>query len=296
MATMSHITTIAIFALSIITLCSGQCLSENDSIQPPNKDARSKLYFGEQSFTLNMLKALKNSSPNENIFFSPYSTFHALLLAYFGAKGNTETELKNVLNLNWATSKFDVMQAYRLEERLRNRRAANASVIFRTADKIFVSKEIGFKWVSHKYFNNLVFRSWFPFISCIIPLITRVTFPYTIDQQATLNLRSLPFQRVHKGSVPWRVRKFGFQKWGRKQSRLHQQIRGKCDWQQHQRYFNTRNNYPSNGIGAGKCCVLQRTMGIEIQTGRYIPRYFLFDTGKAQFRRHDVQERGFQSW
>lgn len=92
-----------------------------------------------------MLKALKSSSPNENIFFSPYSTFHALLLAYFGAKGNTERELRNVLNLNWTNSKFDVMQAYRLEETLRNRRATNSSVVFRTADKIFVSKDAGLK-------------------------------------------------------------------------------------------------------------------------------------------------------
>lgn len=142
---MSHITPIAIFLLSFIALSVSQCLTENDGGQPFNKESRSKLYLGEQTFTLNMLKALKNSSPKENIFFSPYSTFHALLLVYFGAKGSTETELKNVLNLNWTNSKFDVMQAYRLEESLRARRAANASVVFRTADKIFLSKETAFK-------------------------------------------------------------------------------------------------------------------------------------------------------
>lgn len=143
--TMSHITIIAILAFSFIASSFSQCLTENDSIQPFNKDARSNLYHGQQTFTLNMLKALQNTSPSENIFFSPYSTFHALLLVYFGAKGNTETELRNVLNLNWTNSKFDVMQAYRLEESLRKRRAANASVVFRTADKIFVSKETAFK-------------------------------------------------------------------------------------------------------------------------------------------------------
>jgi len=139
-----------------------QCLTENDSTQPFNKDARSKLYLGEQTFTLNMLKALQTSSPSENIFFSPYSTFHALLLVYFGAKGNTETELKNVLNLNWASNKFDVMQAYRLEESLRKRRAANSSVVFRTADKIFLSKESAFKEcmkdLFHEEFENLDFK------------------------------------------------------------------------------------------------------------------------------------------
>lgn len=143
---MSHIIfPVAIFAFSFITLSISQCLTDHDDAQPINKDARSKLYLGEQIFTLNMLKALNNSSPGENIFFSPYSTFHALLLAYFGAKGNTETELKNVLNLNWANNKVDVMQAYRFEESLRSRRAVNSSVVFRTADKIFLSKETLFK-------------------------------------------------------------------------------------------------------------------------------------------------------
>lgn len=143
---MSHIVLpIAIIAFSFVTLSQSQCLTENDSTQPFNKDARSQLYLGEQAFTLNLLKALNNSSPGENVFFSPYSTFQALLLAYFGAKGNTEAELRNVLNLNWANNKFDVMQAYRLEESLRKRRAVNSSVIFRTADKIFLSKETSFK-------------------------------------------------------------------------------------------------------------------------------------------------------
>jgi len=143
---MSHtIIPVALFALSFITLSLSQCLTDNDITQPINKEARSKLYLGEQTFTLNLLKALNESSPGENIFFSPYSTFHALLLAYFGAKGNTETELKNVLNLNWSNSKFDVMQAYRLEDSLRRRRAVNSSVIFRAADKIFLSKETSFK-------------------------------------------------------------------------------------------------------------------------------------------------------
>ncbi|XP_037038155.1 serine protease inhibitor 88Ea-like [Bradysia coprophila] len=159
---MTQHTLIAIFLLSLITLSLSQCLTDNDSIQPFNKDARSKLYLGEQTFTLNMLKALQSTSPSENIFFSPYSTFHALLLTYFGAKGTTETELKNVLNLNWTNSKFDVMQAYRLEESLRQRRAANSSVIFRTADKVFVAKEAGFKEcmkdLFHEEFESLDFQ------------------------------------------------------------------------------------------------------------------------------------------
>lgn len=136
-------TIIYLFAFTIPSIRS-QCLTDNDAGLASNKAARRNLYLGEQSFTLSMLRAINSTS--ENVFFSPYSTFEALLLAYFGARDNTENELRNVLNLQWANNKFEVLQAFRLEESLRKRRARNSSVTFRAADKIFVSKETGLRF------------------------------------------------------------------------------------------------------------------------------------------------------
>lgn len=70
-----------------------QCLSADDS-KAITKQAKSSLYKGEQIFTVNFLDALNKATPNENLFFSPYSLYHALLLAYFGSHNQTEQGLR----------------------------------------------------------------------------------------------------------------------------------------------------------------------------------------------------------
>lgn len=109
--------------------------------------SRPILYQGQQAFTLDLLKEINETSNESNIFFSPYSTYHALLLAYFGAKGNTERELRDVLRLNWAYNKFEVHTGYTLEksERAKSYTDPSAPVVFRSADKIFVAKEAELK-------------------------------------------------------------------------------------------------------------------------------------------------------
>lgn len=58
------------------------------------------LYPGQQAFSLNLLQAINQLTPTENLFFSPYSTYHALLLAYFISANQTEGYLKKVLQLD----------------------------------------------------------------------------------------------------------------------------------------------------------------------------------------------------
>lgn len=125
---------------SIIHLSSQQCLSDNDS-QLLSKTARADLYRGQQAFTVSLMDAINKATPNDNVFFSPYSTFHALLLAYFGAKNETEDELRKALKLEWATSKSHVIQAYRLEKQMRLKRAKDTSVEFSAADKIYFAQQ-----------------------------------------------------------------------------------------------------------------------------------------------------------
>jgi serine protease inhibitor len=86
-----------IIGLISFTQISAQCLSPNDADPRTNKEAKQKLYKGEQIFTAHFLKALNEVTPNENVFFSPYSLYHALLLAYFGSSNTTEKELKVIL-------------------------------------------------------------------------------------------------------------------------------------------------------------------------------------------------------
>lgn len=115
-----------------------QCLSEDDTI----KSTADKLYLGQRNFSVSLLDALQAATPTESLFFSPHSTYHALLMAYFGARGETETALRKTLRLDWATNKAEVSEAYHLEHTARKIRAENQSVEFHSVDKIYVAKEV----------------------------------------------------------------------------------------------------------------------------------------------------------
>lgn len=134
-------------AAAVLSIASSQCLSENDVSSGMNKGIKTKLYSGQQDFTLSLLEQVNSVHSTENVFFSSYSVFHALLLAYFGSTSATEQSLKKVLKLDWAENKFDVMQAYRLEKTLRAKRSRNSSVEFRSADRLYFDKTVRVKWV-----------------------------------------------------------------------------------------------------------------------------------------------------
>ena len=54
------------------------------------------MYGGERAFAVNLVKALfakyEGASIEENIFISPSSIYHTLMLAYFGALGETQVK------------------------------------------------------------------------------------------------------------------------------------------------------------------------------------------------------------
>lgn len=115
-----------------------QCLSDDDTV----KSTADKLYLGQRNFSVSLLDALQAATPSESLFFSPHSTYHALLMAYFGAQGETEAALRKTLRLDWATNKAEVSKAYHLEHTERKIRAENRSVEFHSVDKIYVAKEV----------------------------------------------------------------------------------------------------------------------------------------------------------
>lgn len=123
--------------LVLIPLVWCQCLTRNDSAIL----SADKLYYGQRKFSVNLLNALQKARQNESIFFSPHSTYRGLLLAYFGAQGETEKSLKNTLQLDWAKSKADVRYAYELERRARNKRSRRQTVEFNSVDKLYFSTQ-----------------------------------------------------------------------------------------------------------------------------------------------------------
>lgn len=85
--------------LILLHRSNGQCLTPDDS-RAPSTNSRKNLYTGQQEFSLNLLRAVNQLEPEGNIFFSPYSTYHALLLAYFISGGQTEQFLRKTLRVD----------------------------------------------------------------------------------------------------------------------------------------------------------------------------------------------------
>lgn len=98
------------------------------------KEIDDKLYY-EEKISVSLLHALQKARPNENLFFSPHSIYQALLLAYFGAKGETEKSLKKILQLDWAKSKADVSHVYELKEILQANRREYQTIEFNSVNK-----------------------------------------------------------------------------------------------------------------------------------------------------------------
>lgn len=86
--------------LGLFVITKQNCLTPYDNIRPPNPNAKVSLYTGQQEFSLAMLQAINQLNPAENLFFSPYSTYHALLLGYFISGGQTEKYLRRALRLD----------------------------------------------------------------------------------------------------------------------------------------------------------------------------------------------------
>jgi serpin B len=76
-----------------------QCFSPDDTKVQSSPNTRQELFTGEQAFSLAMLREAVAANPTGNIFFSPYSVYNALLLAYFGAANHTEKSLEAALRI-----------------------------------------------------------------------------------------------------------------------------------------------------------------------------------------------------
>lgn len=96
-----------------------------------------KPYYPELKFAISLLALLQKNEPNENIFYSPHSVYTTLLMAYFGAGGETDIELKQLL-LSTETSKADAEYAYKLKKEQQFNRFQNQSIEFTSVEKLYV--------------------------------------------------------------------------------------------------------------------------------------------------------------
>lgn len=114
-----------------------QCLTADDTRLLTNPKSHEALYHGQQNFSLDLLGQInKRYTSNENVFFSPYSIYHALVMAYFIAANHTETALHKALRFGADHDKVDVLQAYKFEK------LKGQPYEFSGANRIYASSEL----------------------------------------------------------------------------------------------------------------------------------------------------------
>lgn len=130
--------------LSLLLLCPALLSAELCGLETVNTalENANTLYRGQQEFSVSMLDVIRKATPNENVFFSPYSTYHTLLLAYFGSSGEVEKQLTKVLHLDWAKNKEEVRGIYHTEKHLLEERIKSIPLEFSSVDRLYFDKRV----------------------------------------------------------------------------------------------------------------------------------------------------------
>ncbi|XP_037790831.1 serine protease inhibitor 88Ea-like [Penaeus monodon] len=126
----------AAVALLAVTSVRPQCFSEEDDLSiPPSNDLS-----GIADFGLELFKEIFPYNTSSNFFFSPYSVWNALTLAYFGSSGNTQAELERVLRVE---DKVTTLKNWRTLEFLYDMRQTNNSdYTFKVANRAYFDETV----------------------------------------------------------------------------------------------------------------------------------------------------------
>lgn len=98
---------------------------------------------GITDFGLDLLRELVPDGSQENVFFSPYSIWSALALAFFGSSGNTEVELQSALRVSSKIGTLRLWKALEITYQLRS--LIGGSYTFNLANRIYVDENISFR-------------------------------------------------------------------------------------------------------------------------------------------------------
>ncbi|XP_046831111.1 serine protease inhibitor 88Ea-like isoform X1 [Vespa crabro] len=130
-----------LFFLTLIGGIMAQCLTGDDNPIMMNPRSKTMLDEGRYEFAIDALKKAAEIQTSDNIFFSPDSIHSALTLAYFGARGNTETSLKKALHIPDDLSKIDVMRYYAFEKSIKQKKENNGSANYeyKSANRLWVT-------------------------------------------------------------------------------------------------------------------------------------------------------------
>jgi len=122
--------------LALAAIVRPQCLSDDDTqYTAPSSDLTSITEFG-----LDLFKNLYDHTTEANFFFSPYSVWNALVLAYLGSRGTTELQLARALYVPDKVSTLNNMK--QLEFLYKMRRINNTDYTFNLANKAYFDNSV----------------------------------------------------------------------------------------------------------------------------------------------------------
>ncbi|KAK7075599.1 serine-type endopeptidase inhibitor activity protein [Halocaridina rubra] len=134
-----------------------QCISPNDDFV---NASYSPDLSGITDFGVSLYKQLSSPSSGKNFFFSPYSIWSALTLAYFGSNGNTQRQLATTLALSDKVSTAKKWkELYNLYER---RQINNTVYTFNLANRAYFHETLNVRpcmqKLLHKEMRTVDFR------------------------------------------------------------------------------------------------------------------------------------------
>jgi len=122
-------------------------LSDTFLASPVNNQSKALVYEGERDFSVNLIKALfekyERESISENIFISPSSIYHTLMLAYFGSRGETQAELTSALGFS-SLAKSSVLKTYMFDRAYQAVRENTPGLgyVFKHANKLYFEEDL----------------------------------------------------------------------------------------------------------------------------------------------------------
>jgi serine protease inhibitor len=123
------------------------CMDADFLSERPPEEERMQVNRGERDFSVRLIKSLfedfNTTGLHENIFVSPSSIYQTLMLAYFGAAGDTQNELAEVMGTGNMT-KDAIQRSYLFERAFQAVRERNPDLGYQLihANKLYFDRQL----------------------------------------------------------------------------------------------------------------------------------------------------------
>ncbi|XP_076385280.1 serine protease inhibitor 88Ea isoform X2 [Megachile rotundata] len=128
---------VTLAALFLLGSASAQC-----NVSVPNPMVKKGTINSRFEFALDSLKKMVDIDRTGNIFYSPYSLHQALMLAFYGSRGSTDTSLRKALHIPNDLTKDQLRDYYSLENLSRKPDLQNngpADYEYESANRLWIS-------------------------------------------------------------------------------------------------------------------------------------------------------------